>query len=153
MFEKKETGAENTAAPEKKIDRETAESEFVRFCENNEIECDESQMNEDERDSFLDHKNRFLKACMNGRVEVDGTSIKYTVSKFSSENFRGETITISRPGGQAFSVGDSFKDRENVKKLNGFMSAMTGKDVGYFNKIDIADYKFFNAVASLFLSL
>jgi hypothetical protein len=48
---------------------------------------------------------------------------------------------------------DSFKERENVHKLNGFMSAMTGKEIKYFAKIDIADWKFFQAISSLFLSL
>jgi len=154
MFDKKnENGADNAAAHESKIDRETAESEFIRFCENNEIECDESAMNEEEIETFSEHKNRIIKACMSGRVEVDGTSMRYTVSKFSKEGFRGEVITISRPSGHAFSSMDSFKDRENIKKLNGFMSAMTGKDVAWFTKIDIVDFKFFNAMASLFLSL
>jgi hypothetical protein len=90
---------------------------------------------------------------MEGRVEVDGKSVKYTVSDFSEKGFCGETITIQRPNGNAFSAMDSFKDRENVHKLHGFMSAMTGKDVKYFSKIDISDWNFFNAIASLFLSL
>ncbi len=110
-------------------------------------------MNDEERESFSDIKNRFIQNCMEGRVEVDGTTVTYTVSNFSAEGFKGETVKITRPNGAAFSAMDSFKDRENVHKLHGFMSAMTGKDVKYFSKIDIVDWKFFNAIATLFLSL
>jgi hypothetical protein len=153
MFGKKETDADNTAARNDKIDRETAEAEFSRYCENNGIENDESAMNDEERDSFAGIKKRFIDCCMEGRVEVDGTSVKYTISKFSEQGFSGETITIKRPTGNAFSSMDSFKDRENVHKLHGYMSAITGKDVKYFSKIDISDWNFFNAIALLFLSL
>jgi hypothetical protein len=153
MFDKNETDAENAAATGTKIDRETAENEFIRYCENNEIEHEESEMSDEEKESFSSIKNRFIKCCMAGRVEVDGTSLSYTLSKFSPDGFAGETVTIKRPIGNAFSSMDSFKERESVHKLHGYMSAMTGKDVKYFSKIDVIDWKFFNDIASLFLSL
>ena len=142
-----------TAAPGSKIDRETAEAEFFRYCDNNEIEYDESSMNEDEKDSFDDIKKTFVKACMAGRVEVDGTSLKYTLSKFSAESVRNKPIILKRPGGNAFSSMDGFKERENVKKLHAFMSAMTGQDLKYFTLVDALDWKFFSGMATLFLSL
>jgi hypothetical protein len=48
---------------------------------------------------------------------------------------------------------DSFKEKESIHKLHGFISAMTGEEVKNFSKIDIVDWKFFNAIASLFLAL
>jgi hypothetical protein len=153
MFGKNETGAENAAATGTKIDRETAENEFIRYCENNEIEYEESKMDDEEKESFNDIKERVIEACMEGRVETEGTSLKYTVSKFSPEGFRGETVVIKRPIGNAFSAMDGFSDKQNVHKLHAFMSALTGKDVKYFSKIDTKDWKFFQAVSSLFLSL
>jgi hypothetical protein len=152
-MENNNPGAENAAASGKKIDRKTAEEEFNRFCENNEIENIESSMEEEEKTTFNDIKERFIKVCCEGRAEVDGTSLKYTISKFSKEGFKGEVVTIQRPGGAAYSAMDSTKDRENVKRLNCFLSAITGKEVSYFTKIDGKDWKFFNAVAQLFLSL
>jgi hypothetical protein len=148
-----ETGADNAAAIGTKIDRETAESEFNLFCENNGIEHDETAMNDEEKESFADIKKRFIKACMEGRAVVNGQSIEYTVSQFSPENFKGNTITIKRPGGNAFAAMDSFREKESVHKLLGFMSAMTGQEVKYFSKLDILDWKFFSSVSSLFLSL
>jgi len=138
---------------EKKIDKATAESEFISFCENNEIEHDEAAMNESELDTFSGIKQRFIKACMAGRVEVDGTSIKYTLSKFAPEGFRGEILILGRPSGHAFTAMDGYSDTKSVSRLVAFMSAMTGKDTKYFSKIDGSDWKFISDVASLFLSL
>jgi hypothetical protein len=149
----RQTGADQAAAPEKKIDRETAENEFIRYCDSNGIEHNEDELNEEELELFKDIKKRFIKACTEGRVEVDGRNLKYTLSEFSPEGFKGEVVTIKRPGGNAFSAGDSFKEKESIKRLQGFLSAQTGKDVSYFTKIDVLDWKFFNAIASLFLSL
>ena len=153
MLGEKNNSAENTAASGKKIDKETAENEFIRFCDSNRIKHDESAMNDEELDTFKSIKDRFIENCMEGRVEVDGTSIKYTLSSFSGEGFRGEVIKIIRPAGQAMTATDGMKDRDSVKKLHAFMSAITGKDIGYFSKIDISDWKFLNSIAQLFLSL
>jgi hypothetical protein len=110
-------------------------------------------MNDEERESFADIKKRFINACKAGRVEVDGTALKYTVSNLSPEGMAKEVVRITRPLGGAFVGMDAFKDRESVHKLHGFMSALTGKDVKYCSKIDITDWKFFQAVSTLFLSL
>jgi len=149
-METKESGADKTAA---KIDRETAEAEFTNYCDNNGIAHDESELNDDEIGTFKDIKRRFIEACTEGRVEVDGRSLKYIISKYSPEGFRGEKITIKRPNGSSFQSQDSFKEKESIRRLHGFLSAQTGKDVSYFTKIDILDWKFFNAIAQLFLSL
>jgi hypothetical protein len=151
--EENPNGLEQTTGSKHKIDQATAEAEFIRFCEANEIEFDESEMNDSEQESFSDIKKRIVRACMEGRVEVEGTSLKYTVSQFSPQGFKGETVVIGRPIGNAFSSKDGYDDKKNIHKLHGFMSAMTGKEVKYFSKIDIIDWKFFNAVASCFLSL
>jgi hypothetical protein len=147
---------ENTESPNKNkdiIDRVTAEKEFIRYCESNEIEYDEAALNDEEKESFKDIKQRFLKACIAGRVEVDGILLKYTISHFSPEGFKGEVLTIKRAAGHAFSEMDNFKERENVHKLLAYISAMTGKEIKYFSKLDSLDWKFLSSIASLFLSL
>jgi hypothetical protein len=146
-----ETGAENTAASGK-IDRETAENEFVLFCDNNEIEHEESEMNDDELKSFTEIKKRFIKACMAGRVEVDGTSLKYTISRFAPEGFRGDVLILKRPSGHAFSAMDGYKEDRSISKQIAFMSAMAGKEIKYFSKIDGSDWKFMQDISTLFLS-
>jgi len=147
------TGADNAAAIVNKIDKETAENEFNSFCDNNEIEHDESAMNDDEKTSFNAIKKRFVKACMDGRVEVDGTSLKYTISKFAPEGFRGDVLTLKRPGGHAFSAMDGYSDTKSIARQTAFMSAMAGREIKYFSKIDGSDWKFIQDISTLFLSL
>jgi len=137
---------------ENKIDRDTAVAEFERFCETNEIGYDESGMTAEDADAFKSLKERFLKACMKGRVEVDGRNINYTVSSLS-DDFAGDVVTMKRPTGHAFMAMDNYSDKQSVHKLQGFVSAMTGKEVKYFSKIDISDWLFFRDVAMLFLSV
>jgi hypothetical protein len=136
---------------ESKIDRETATQEFISYCKNNDLDCDISTMTEDERKDFEPVQNRFIKACMAGRVTVDGTSIDYTPSGFTVSPFN-ETVKIKRPTAHAFVGMDGYKEAQGVHKMNGFLSAMTGKEVAYFTKIDISDWLFFRDVATLFLA-
>jgi len=133
------------------IDRQTAEKEFDRYCEANDIDCDIAGMTEDERKDFEPLKKRFVKACMQGRVKVDGIDLKYTISKFTAAPFKGQEITIKRSGGQSFMGMDGFKDTQSVHKMNGFLSAMTGQEISFFAKIDGSDWMFFRDIATLFL--
>ena len=137
---------------EVKIDRETAVAEFERFCEANRINYDESGMTTEDAEAFEPLKERFIKTCMDGRVEVDGRNLCYTISDLS-EDFSGEVVMIKRPKGHAFMAMDNYSDKQSVHKLQGFVSAMTGKDVKYFSKIDRSDWLFFRDIATLFLSV
>lgn len=136
---------------EAKIDRETAVAEFERFCEANEIDYDESAMTDDELEAFKPLKERFVNACMEGRVEVDGRNIKYTVSEHSADS-SGDVVVIKRPTGHAFMALDGYTDKQPIHKLQGFASAITGKDTRYFSKMDMGDWLFFQGVISLFLA-
>jgi hypothetical protein len=133
------------------IDQKTAEAEFVRYCEANDIDCDMAGMKEEDRASFEPIKNRFIKACKQGRAKVDGRNLKYTISDFSPAGFSGREITIERCSGHAFMGMDGYKDTQSVHKMNGFLSAMTGQETSFFAKIDGSDWLFFRDIATLFL--
>jgi hypothetical protein len=134
-----------------KIDRETAKEEFIRWCEENDIDCDMDAMTDEEKTDFKPMMDRFVKACMRGRLEADGVNLKYTISDFSVPPFKGQVITVKRPDGHAFIGMDGYKETQSVHRMNGFISAMTGQEVAFFTKIDRADWLFFRDVASLFL--
>jgi hypothetical protein len=137
---------------EKKIDKATAEAEFSRYCSANGIDCNEEDMTEDDRKSFAPIKKRFIKVCQQGRVEVDGTSIVYTISDISPFA-AGDRVTINRPTGRSGIVMDDFKEGQSLHKLQAFISAISGKEIAYFSKIDIEDWSFFRDIATLFLSV
>ena len=135
---------------EPKISREAAVDEFARYCEANDIDYDESAMSAEDLAAFKPLKERFVKACMDGRVEVDGTSLKYTISQFSKG--AGDVITIKRPSGKSFVAMDGSSDKQSVRKLQSFCSAMTGEEIIFFTNLDIKDWKFFQGIATLFLA-
>jgi tRNA(Ile)-lysidine synthase TilS/MesJ len=134
-----------------KINKDLSEKEFENYCEANDIDFEESNMNEDERESFNAIKRRFVKACRKGRVIVDGRNVEYTISDFS-EKHKGEKIVFKRPTGKSFIAMDSFKEKENVHKLQAFASAATGQQVSFFSEIDNSDWLFFRDLVTLFLA-
>ena len=134
------------------IDQKTAEAEFERYCEVNDIDYDINAMKDDDKASFEPIKNRFIKACKRGRVKVSGRDLKYTISDFSVSPFRGNEVIIGRCSGHAFMGMDGYKDTQSVHKMNGFLSAMTGQEVSFFAKIDGSDWLFFRDIALLFLA-
>jgi hypothetical protein len=133
-----------------KIDKETAEAEFVSFCEANDIDYDTDGMTDEEKADFEPIKKRFIKACMQGRLVVDGLVLKYTPSEFTKPEFRG-AVEIKRPEGHAFMAMDGYKETQSAHKMQGFLSSMTGQEVKYFSKIDSRDWLFYRNVAVLFL--
>lgn len=135
---------------ETKISREAAVDEFERYCEANDIDCDEGAMSAEDLEGFKPLKERFVKACMDGRVEVDGTNLKYTISQFSDKN-AGDVVTIKRPCGKSFIAMDGVGEKQAVYKLQAFISAMAGQPVNYLSGLDVKDWKFFQGVATLFL--
>jgi len=133
------------------IDRKTAETEFDRYCEANDIDFDMSAMTENEKKDFEPIKRRFVKACMQGRVEVDGINLKYIISDFSPSPFKGQMVTTKRPGGSSFMEMDGYKETQSVHKMHGFLAAMTGQEKSFFTKIDGKDWHFLQGIAVLFL--
>lgn len=137
---------------EDKITKEMAEEEFKNWCEAVDLDCDESEMTEEDYKSFLPHKNKIVKAIQKGVAVIDGENIEYTLSEKSVEGLAGKKITIPRPNAKLFSGLDGFKETQNVKRSQGAMSALCGLDIGVFTKMEINDWKFFNAVCMLFLA-
>ena len=123
---------------EVKIDRETAVAEFERFCEANEIDYDESAMTTEDIEAFKPLKERFIKGCMNGRVEVDGRNIQYTVSALS-DNAAGDVVTIKRPTGHAFVAMDNYNDKQSVHKLLPDLEKITVGQIHFFYKARIKE--------------
>lgn len=135
------------------VAKEQAEKEFENWCEITGIDYEVANMNEEDAKDFETLKKRLVDACRAGRLVFSDGDIEYTVSERSPENFAGTKMTIGQPMGSLFTAMDGMKETQNFKKLNCVMSAMTGKDNGFFNKIHATDYKVLQAIASFFLSI
>lgn len=137
---------------ENKISKEMAEDEFKKWCELNDLDCDESVMSDEDKAAFEPLKNRIVKAIEKGVAVIDGDTIEYTLSEKYEGSMAGMKITINPPTGRMFSGMDGYKDTQQIKKIQGAMSALCGVDTGVFNKMKIADWKFFNNVCILFMN-
>jgi hypothetical protein len=127
-----------------------AEQEFVNYCEANDIDHDEMAMDDDDRKAFAKIKNRFMKAVNEKRLVVDGTTLVYTVSRFSQTE--GEKLTISRPTGRDFIAMDGFKDTQQMQKFNAFIASMAGKEKSYVSRLDVTDRQFLQDIGTLFIT-
>lgn len=137
-----------------KISKETANRDFEGWADALGIEYDMDGMNAEEKADFERIKAPIIKAIVDGRCVVDGNSLEYTIKTcVAAEGLAGRNVKIGAPSGAIYSGMDGYKETQNVHRLNGAMSAMTGLDVGIFPKLDLRDYSFFKAVVQLFLSI
>ena len=144
---------ENTES-KKKISKETANKDFESWADALGIEYDMDDMNAEQKGDFERLKSLIIKAIVDGRCVVDGNSLEYTIKTCAeAEGLVGRVVKIGVPSGKIYSGMDGYKDTQNVHRLNGAMSGMTGLDVGIFPKLDLRDYSFFKAVVQLFLAI
>lgn len=137
-----------------KMSKETANRDFESWADALGIEYDMDGMNTEEKSDFERLKSPIIKAIVDGRCVVDGNSLEYTIKTCAAaEGLAGRNVKIGAPSGAIYSGMDGYKETQNVHRLNGAMSAMTGLDVGIFPKLDLRDYSFFKAVVQLFLSI
>ena len=136
---------------DEKMTKEQAEKEFISWCEDNDIECDEEEMTEDVLTAFLSAKKSFVKYMRRGTLVLDGIKLVYEISQFSPEGFKGEKLEINRPSGNIWLAMDGRKDSDKMHRMQNAISALTGKDTGWISKLDAKDWSFLMSVTSLFL--
>lgn len=135
------------------IAKEQAEKEFEDWCEACGIDCDVANMDDESASDFTEKKKRIIKACMSGLLVFDDGNIVYTISNKSPENFAGVQLKIGQPSGKLFTAMDGLKDTQLFKKQCCVMSAMTGKDNGFFEKLHAKDFKLLQTIAVFFLTI
>lgn len=133
------------------VSKEQAEVEFDNWRENCDIDFDESYISDDQKALIASTKRRFVKAVMEGRLEVDGDTINYTISSKSPEGFAGKIVKIKNPGARLKFAMDGFKDNQQAEKEVAGMSALTGQDVGFFRRIYTTDFNLIEGILALFM--
>jgi hypothetical protein len=127
-----------------------AEQELINYCEANEFDYDEENMSEDDRNSFVKLKKRFMKAVNEKRLIVDGKNLIYTISA-DSPGVAGREITIRRPIGRDLFAFDGFKETQQMQKLNAFCASIAGVEKSFVARLDLNDQRFLQDIATLFL--
>ncbi len=128
------------------------EREFIDYCEANDLDCNEDNMDEETLEDFLKIKKPFIRMIKKGRLVVDGTLLRYKFSQFSPPGIAGLEVEIKRPWGKSMMAMDGNKDTQQIKKLQSIVSTMIGKEVSFISTLDIEDWKFLRGVATLFLA-
>jgi len=126
-----------------------SEQEFANWCEANEIDYDENDMDEESLKDFLRIKKRFVKTVKVKRLVVDGTMLIYTVSKFSKA--AGTQLTISRPDGGNIIAMDGNKGAGQLQKFQGYLASIAKTEKSFIARLDISDYQFLADIGALFL--
>jgi hypothetical protein len=131
-----------------KIDKETAEQEFERFCETQRIDIDFEDFDDDDLKSFNQQKNRIIKALRRGQMVVDENG----VAALTVESESGESIySFAKPRGRMLLAMDRAKKGQDMKAMFDMMGDLCKVNPVMFSKMDAEDAKICMAVASLFL--
>jgi hypothetical protein len=132
-------------------DREQAEEMLARWMEEVGIEDDDDALTEEQQRLIARLKRRVTSAIEKGRLVVDGGRLVYTVSDKSPQGFAGKEVVIDQFSMKVKSAVAGCSSANEMEKEIAGISALTGLDVGFFRKLSLLDFNFFEAVLSLFL--
>jgi predicted DNA-binding protein (UPF0251 family) len=130
------------------------EAEFIRYCDANDLDHDESAMEAEDRQGFVKIKERFIKAIKEKSLVVDGDRLILTVSERSGA-MAGKQITVYRPNGRTLLAMDGYKDTQQQVKFSAYMAALCHIPRNEIHKItglDIKDHQIIQDAATLFLT-
>lgn len=134
---------------QKKIDEETAEKEFYRFCNLWDIDDNQKYMTAEDIADFDNQKRRMVKAISKGLLTIndDGT-LNYTLYEPVNQT---DQITFKMPNGKAWTDLDKYKTDQLMHKTNVFFMNMTGQYPRFFAEMHGIDMKFCQALIGFFL--
>lgn len=129
-----------------KVAREVAEADFERFCENLAAYSDAPDLkDEEDRKSFVENKNRFVAAVMNGSLVVaDDGNATYTPS------IGGAPLTFREPTAAQLLAVDRHKQSHGMAKQIAMIASFSGKTEQEIGKLPMRDIRVLNAVTNGF---
>jgi len=132
-----------------KVARDVAEQDFTRFLTMMGIQIDTSDLNDDEKSTFAENRNRIVDCMMRGSIVVNQIGqILFTPER--SEN--NKEITFYEPTGSALMQMDRKQKDHDVAKMYNLMAAITKEHPSRFTNLMMNDVRVCMAVASLFLA-
>lgn len=131
---------------DQRVAPEVALQEFERMCSARRVDIDESKMSEEDRESFVDLRDKIVSAIVAGSLVVadDGTPT-YTTRD-------GKSLTFYPATGATFMAADDVKEGKNVRKTVAMMTEMTRSEQGTFAKLEAPDFKVCLSLGQLFLA-
>jgi hypothetical protein len=130
-----------------KVNKETAEVEFIRICDANRIDHDTTEMSEDELKSWNDLKDQIVRLIKIGTLIVgDDGKPTYTPPGGS------KGYTFHPATGATFMALETYDGKKNAANLTAAMVELTHSDRGEFSKLPAKDFNACMRVLTLFLA-
>ena len=134
--------------PKDKVDPESAEVDFVRWCEAFDIDIDPDHMDDDDRTGFDKQKRRIIDAMRAGFLVINEADLPV----YTPQYIEGiDPITFREPKGASLMAMDGKKKNYDVTKLFAVMANMTKLSTNQYAKMGKRDLYVCMAVASFFL--
>jgi len=127
-----------------KLDLETAENEFDRFCENQRIDIDVDELEPDDLKAYEQHKRKIIKAIRKGLLVINDENQAVLTTDV-------HTFVFKQPKGSALLAMDRAKKGEDMKSMYNLMADICQCAPAFFSKIDGVDVNVCLAITTLFL--
>lgn len=131
---------------EDRIDAESAEIEFERFCCTQRVDIDTEDLDEEDLKSFEGQKKKIIRAIMKGDIELNDAG----EAAFKYEG--GDDIIFKKPKASTLLAMDRAKKGQDMKAMFDLMGEICEVAPAMFRKMDMADAKICMAITSLFLA-
>lgn len=129
-----------------KVAEEVAAQEFVRMCEANRIDTDESELSEDELKEWKEMRDPLVRDIMRGSLVIDGEGRPvYTTDE-------RKTLTFSRATAATFMALETYGKGKDVSNMMAAVAELTGTGKGELSKLIARDFHAVSRVARLFLA-
>lgn len=131
-----------------KIAKEVAEAEFDRFAEAMDLDVDPADMDEEDKKSFEQQRQRVVKAIQSGSLVINENGEPVFTPQRTKD---AEPLTFHEPTGASLMAMDRKKKTEDIGKLYATMGDITKTHASTFSKMPMGDLKICMALVTLFL--
>jgi len=136
---------------EYKVDKQTAEDEFLKWCDSLYIDCDTAEMTSEELDDFNKIKKQIVFAIRKGRAYLNDAG-SFVLTLIAPIGEKTELIFPANFNSAPFIRMDRHKEKDSMKKTLSFVAGWAGVDANLLHKMDSKDTKFCLSLTTLFLA-
>lgn len=135
------------------IAKDAAEAEFVRFCDEMDIDIDKDDMTTEDLEGFEDGRRKIIRAITQGKLAIDDDGQPVlTLDDVDSKNCGVNSITFYEPRGSEYMAIDGKKKSQDMKKQMDLLAAMTKQSASSFGKMRGRNFKICMAIVGFFMS-
>jgi len=128
-----------------KVDQETAEAEFDRFIDANEIDADERDMDAEDLQFFRKQKRKLLRALQDGSLTIDESGCPEYTPQLAESASPGP-LKFRPRSGASLMASDAKKPNHLAAKTYAMMADMTQREPKVFARLVGRDIKICEAI-------